>query len=60
MTDVTEHHGEQEGKGDNGKQAGINFLVGRDSVTVHDTLESFRKFVCPVESGRRLVGAELM
>lgn len=57
MSNIAKHDSEQEREGDNSKESRVDLLVRRDTVTVHDSLESFRKLVRAQESGRRLVCA---
>lgn len=60
VTYITEHHGEKERERDHGEQAGVDFLVRRDTITVHDRLEAFCELVGPVEGWWRLIGAKLL
>ena len=60
MTDVAEHHGEQEGERDDCVQTRVDLLVGGDSVRIHDGLETFRELVRADEGGGRAVRAQLM
>jgi hypothetical protein len=59
VTEVSEHDGEEEGKGDDGDEARVDFLVGRDTVRVDDGLETLSKGRRSVEGGRGVVGSEL-
>lgn len=60
MPNITEHDGEQEREGDHSEETGVDFLIGGDTVAVHDGLETFGKLIRPVVRGRRLVRAQLM
>ena len=60
MSNITEHYGEQERERRNRKQARVNFLVGRDTITIHDSLEPFGKLVRAMESRGRLARLEFM
>lgn len=60
MTDVTKHDCEEEWECDDRKESRIDFLILRDTITVHDGLESLSKLVSPMERGGRLVCPKLM
>ena len=60
MTNISKHHGEKERKGDNCKQAWVDFLVSCDAIAVDDSLKSFRKFIGPVKRGWFLIRAYLL
>lgn len=60
MPNVTEHNSEQERESDDSKETGVDFLVGRDTIAVHDTLETSREFVRSVEGWRLLICTQLV
>ena len=60
MTNVAEHDGEQEWESDDSEQPRVDFLVCRDTITVHNGLETLRKLVCTDVRWRLLACAELM
>ena len=60
MTNITEHDSEQEREGDDSEQTRIDFLVRRDTVGIHDGLETLRELVRADERRRRAVGTELV
>jgi len=60
MSNITKHHGEQERERNDSKQTRVDFLVGCSTVSVHDGLEAFGKFVGAGEGRRRFVRAQLV
>ena len=60
MANVAEHDSEQERERDDGKQAGVHLLVGRDTVGIHNGLEALSELVHAVERRRGTVCAQLM
>lgn len=60
MTNITEHDSEEERERDHGKQPWVDFLVGCNSIAVHDGLEALRELIRSDERGWRLVGAKLL
>lgn len=60
MPNITKHHGEQERERNDGKQTGVDFLVGCNTVSVHDGLEAFGELVGTRESWWRFVRAQLL
>ena len=60
MSHVTKHDRKQEWEGDDGEKTRVDLLVRRDTIRVHNRLESFCKFIGPLERRRSLVCAQLM
>lgn len=60
MSNITEHDGEEEREGDYCKQSRVDFLIRRDTITVHDSLETLRELVGAMESRGRLARLEFM
>jgi hypothetical protein len=60
VTDITEHDCEHERERDDRKQTGVDLLVGRDTVGVHDCLEALGETVGSLEGRRSLVGPQLV
>ena len=60
MTDITKHHREQERERDHRKQTGVDLLVRRDTVCIHDRLKAFRELVKAVVRRWRLVRTQLV
>lgn len=60
MSNITEHHSEQEWEGNDRKQTGIDLLVRCDTVCIHYRLEPLRKLVGSVERRRGPISAEFV
>jgi hypothetical protein len=60
MSDITKHHGEQEGERNDSKQTRVDFLIGRNTISVHNGLEALGELVGASECWWRLVRAQLM
>ena len=55
MTNITKHDSEQEREGNDSEETWIDFLVGSNTVTIHDRLEAFGELIRAME-GWRLLG----
>ncbi len=60
MSNITKHHCKQKWKRDDRKKTGVDFLVRRNAIAVHDRLETNRELVCPIEGRGLLVRAQLV
>lgn len=60
MTNITEHHSEQERESDNREETGVDFLVRCNTVAVHDGLEPFGELVGAMEGWWGLACAEFV
>jgi hypothetical protein len=52
MTDITEHHPEQEGESHNREDSGVDFFVHRYTIGVDDLLEDVCEVICLDVCGR--------
>jgi hypothetical protein len=52
MTDITEHHTEQEGESHNREDSGVDFFVHRYTIGVDDLLEDVCEVICLDVCGR--------
>lgn len=50
MTQITEHHREQEGERDDGVRCRIHFTVRGNTISVDERLESVRELIGPIVS----------
>lgn len=60
MTNITEHNGEKEREGNDGKQSGVDFLIGGNAICIHDFLERYRELVSAMERWRSFRSRDLV
>lgn len=56
MHDISKHNSEEEWEHDDCENSGIDFLISRNSVGIHDLLEDIGEFIQLKVSGGRLLG----